>query len=121
MKTCVLLAMGLILLLQMGCSNGFIGTPSQDQAWSESNALIVAVYNCRMLPPDNSWEKDITPSPFPDSIRYISAALNGKAGHPSLRMGGSFNCDIPFHSSSACPERSPIKLVMRDENNRVGS
>jgi hypothetical protein len=119
MKTCYLLAMSLILLLSLGCSNGFFGNPSQDQAWSVSNASIVMVYNCRMLPPDNSWDKDISPSPYPDSTRNIASIFNGQARRPSLHIGRDYG--IPFQTAGSRPERPLITLVMRGENSRVRS
>lgn len=121
MKTCILLAMNCIFLLPMGCSNGVIGGPFQGQAWTVSNASIVTVYNCRMLPPDSSWEQDVPPSPYPDSTRYIAAIFNGQARNPSLCIGRGSESATPCRSAGRCPEGSPIKLVMRDEANRLGS
>lgn len=121
MKTCILLAMTCLFLLLMGCSNGFVGYPCQGQAWTVSDASVVTVYTCRMLPPDNSWNKDIPPSPYPDSTRYVAAVFNGQAGHPSPRIGRIWDYGLHFQSAGRCPDRSPIKLVMRDETNRAGS
>jgi len=101
----------------MGCRNGFIGCPFQDQAWTVSNASIVAVYDCRMLPSDSSWNDDIPPSPYPDSKGYIAAIFNGQAGHPSLHIGGIWDRGIPYQSAGCGHDRSPIKMVMRDEIN----
>jgi len=121
MKTCILLAINCIFLLSMGCSNGVIGGPFQDQAWTISNASIVTVYNCRMLPPDSSWEKDVQPSPYPDSTRYIADIFNGQARNPSHHSDRGRELVVPCQFAGRSPEGSPIKLVMRDESNRLGS